>query len=92
VAPDQSHTVAAGHTGKIARGRGRAEMALRAFVEDWRDRLLVRFFWRAVDALDYLVTFARLRVVDAVAGPEPETPADQQRKRSRWCAPAWYCA
>jgi hypothetical protein len=35
--PDQSHSVAAGHTGKIVRGRWLAEMALRAFVEDWRE-------------------------------------------------------
>jgi hypothetical protein len=34
---DQSHSLAAGHTGKIARGRWLAEMALRAFVEDWRE-------------------------------------------------------
>jgi hypothetical protein len=34
LAPDQSHTVAAGHTGKIVRGRWLAEMELRAFVED----------------------------------------------------------
>jgi hypothetical protein len=38
LAPDQSHTVAAGHTGRIARGRSLAETALRAFVEDWRER------------------------------------------------------
>jgi hypothetical protein len=38
LAPDQSHTVAAGHTGRIARGRWLAEMALRAFVEDWREQ------------------------------------------------------
>ena len=38
LAPDQSHTVAAGHTGRIARGRWLAETALRAFVEDWRDQ------------------------------------------------------
>ena len=47
------------------------------------DGLPVRFFCRVVDALDYLVTLARLRIVDAVAGAEPETPADQQRKRDR---------
>ena len=47
------------------------------------DGLLARFFWRVVDALDYLVTLGRLRIVDAVAGPAPETPADQQRKRDR---------
>jgi hypothetical protein len=34
---DQSHSVAAGHTEKIARGRWLAGMALRAFVEDWRE-------------------------------------------------------
>jgi hypothetical protein len=31
------------------------------------------------DDLDYLVTLARLRVLDALGGPEPEMPADQQR-------------
>jgi len=38
LAPDQSHPVAAEHTGRIARGRLLAEMALRAFVEDWREQ------------------------------------------------------
>ncbi len=38
LAPDQSHTVAAGHTGRIARGRWLAETALHAFVEDWREQ------------------------------------------------------
>jgi hypothetical protein len=37
LAPDQSHTVASGHTGRIARARPLAEMALRVFVEDWRE-------------------------------------------------------
>jgi hypothetical protein len=37
LAPDQSYTIVAGHTGKITRGRWLAEMALRAFVEDWRE-------------------------------------------------------
>ena len=36
--PGQSHTVAAGHTGRIALGRWLAEIALRAFVEDWREQ------------------------------------------------------
>jgi hypothetical protein len=36
-----------------------------------------------VDALDYLVTMARLRILDMLAGSEPETPADQQRARDR---------
>ena len=35
------------------------------------------------DALDYLVTLVRLRILDALAGPEPETLADQQRKQDR---------
>ena len=47
------------------------------------DRPLRRLFWRMADDLDYLVTLVRLRVLDALAGPEPETPADQQRKRNR---------
>jgi hypothetical protein len=37
LAPDQSHTVASGHTGRIVRARPLAEMALRAFVDDWRE-------------------------------------------------------
>ena len=36
--PDQSHTVASGHTGRIKRGRSLAEAALRTFVEDWREQ------------------------------------------------------
>jgi hypothetical protein len=35
------------------------------------------------DALNYLVTLVRLRILDALAGPEPETLADQQRKQDR---------
>ena len=42
-----------------------------------------KLFWRVADALDYFLTLARLRILDALAGPEPETPADQQRKRAR---------
>jgi hypothetical protein len=42
--------------------------------------LLRRLFWRVADDLDYLVTLARLRILDALAGPLPETPADQQRR------------
>ena len=37
-------------------------------------------FWRVADTLDYLLTLTRLRILDALAGPEPETPADQQRE------------
>jgi phosphatidylserine/phosphatidylglycerophosphate/cardiolipin synthase-like enzyme len=35
------------------------------------------------DALDYLMTLATLRILDALAGPEPETPADHQREWDR---------
>ena len=44
---------------------------------------LRRLFWRVADDLDYLVTLARLRILEAVASPVPETPADQQRQRDR---------
>ena len=30
---------------------------------------LRRFFWRMVDALDYFLTLASLRILDALAGP-----------------------
>jgi hypothetical protein len=40
-------------------------------------------FWRVADDLDYLVTLTRLRVLDAIVGPLPETPADQQREQDR---------
>jgi hypothetical protein len=44
---------------------------------------LQHLYWQVADALDYLWTLATLRILDALAGPEPETPADQQRKRDR---------
>jgi hypothetical protein len=47
------------------------------------DRPLQRLFWRVADALDYLRTLGTLRILDALVGPEPETPADQQRARAR---------
>jgi hypothetical protein len=47
------------------------------------DGPLRRLFWDVADDLDYLVTLASLRILDALAGPEPETPADQQRKQDR---------
>jgi hypothetical protein len=34
-----------------------------------------------VDLLDYLAALARLRIPDALAGPLPETAADQRRER-----------
>ena len=45
------------------------------------DRPLQRLFWRVADDLDYLWTLASLRILDRLAGPLPETAADQQRKR-----------
>jgi len=47
------------------------------------DGPLRRLFWRVTDQLDYLVTLALLRILDAVCGPEPETSADRQRQRDR---------
>jgi hypothetical protein len=43
---------------------------------------LRRLFWRVADDLDYLVTLVQLRILDALAGPLPETPADRQRYRA----------
>ena len=45
------------------------------------DGLLPRLFWRALDRVDYWLMLARLRILDALAGPLPETPANQHRQR-----------
>jgi hypothetical protein len=42
------------------------------------DGPLRRLFWRVVDALDYLLTLAWLRILDALAGTLSETPTDQR--------------
>ena len=47
------------------------------------DTGLRRFVWRIADGLDYVLTLARLRILDALTGPLPETPEDQQRERRR---------
>jgi hypothetical protein len=47
------------------------------------DTGLRRVLWRVVDHLDYVQTLVRLRILDAVAGPEPETSADQRREAGR---------
>jgi hypothetical protein len=47
------------------------------------DRPLRCLFRRVADPLDYLLTLVRLRVLDAIVGPEPETQADQQRRKDR---------
>jgi hypothetical protein len=44
---------------------------------------LRRPFWRLVDPIGYLLTLTTLRILDRLAGPEPEAPADQQRRRDR---------
>jgi len=46
-------------------------------------RPLRRLFWRVADQLDYLVTLAWLRILDALAGSLPETPADWRRQWDR---------
>jgi hypothetical protein len=38
-------------------------------------------FWRFVDRLDYWFWDVRLRIVDAVYGPDPETDADREGDR-----------
>jgi hypothetical protein len=38
------------------------------------DGLLERLFWRVDDHLDYLLTLASLRILDAVCGPALSTP------------------
>jgi hypothetical protein len=47
------------------------------------DQPLRGLFWRGADQFDYLLTLTRLRILDALAGPLPETPADQRRERER---------
>ena len=47
------------------------------------DGPLRRLFWHVADELDYLLTLARLRILDALAGPLRETPADLPCERER---------
>ena len=44
---------------------------------------LSRLFWQVLDWLDYRVWDLRLRMADALYGPEPETEADRERNRER---------
>jgi hypothetical protein len=44
------------------------------------DTGLRRFIWHIVDGLDYVMTLTKLRILDALAGSELETPADLQRR------------
>ena len=47
------------------------------------DTGLGRIWWRIADGLDYWLTLMKLRILDALAGSELETPADEQRKRDQ---------
>jgi hypothetical protein len=51
------------------------------------DGPLRHFFWQVADELDYLLTLARLRILDALAGPLPETPSDRQCESERMESP-----
>jgi hypothetical protein len=42
-----------------------------------------RVVWRVLDWIDYRMWDARLRMVDAVYGPEPEREADRERRERR---------
>jgi hypothetical protein len=46
--------------------------------------ILSRLVWGVLDWLDYRIWDARLRMVDALYGPEPETEADRERSRHKW--------
>lgn len=47
-------------------------------------KILSRLFWGLLDWLDYWIWDARLRIADAVYGPEPEMEADRERSRKKW--------
>jgi hypothetical protein len=47
------------------------------------DTGLRRVLWRVVDHLDYVLTLTKLRILDALAGSELETPADLRRRHDR---------
>jgi hypothetical protein len=44
------------------------------------DTGLRRVLWRVVDHLDYVLTLTKLRILNALAGSELETPADLQQR------------
>ena len=47
------------------------------------DSGLRRILWRVVDHLEYVLTLTKLRILDALAGSELETPADLHRRHDR---------
>jgi hypothetical protein len=67
-------------TGAGYRARRRISPAAGPAMLDVRLR---RVLSRIADSLDYWLTLARLRIVDALSGPELVTPADQQREHDR---------
>jgi len=48
-----------------------------------RVRMFRRLVWRVFDWIDYRIWDARLRMVDAVYGPEPGTEADREHREGR---------
>ena len=51
------------------------------------DGPLRHLYWRVADELDSLMTLAKLRILDALAGPLPVTPSDQRCERERMESP-----
>jgi len=47
------------------------------------DTRLGRIFWHIAGRLDYWLTLTKFRILDALAGTEPETPADLQRRHDQ---------
>jgi hypothetical protein len=45
--------------------------------------MLSRLVWRVLDWFDCRIWDARLRMVDAMYGPEPETEADRERSHQQ---------
>ena len=51
------------------------------------DGPLRHLFWRVADELDYLLTLARLRILDALAGPCRRPQPISRAKRERMESP-----
>jgi hypothetical protein len=97
VVPEQSHTVAAGHT-ETSHGRGGSPRWLSAPTSRtgpicpsskvaMAEAKLARLFWEALDRVAYALTFARLSLFDVIHGPEPPTLADEKRQADRVLPP-----
>jgi hypothetical protein len=81
--PCCSHCRAPGIVQRLTLNRTRGPPARMQPITGHGEWFCRRLFWRVVDHLDYLLTLAWLRILDALAGPLPETPADRQRQRDR---------